>query len=91
MEKFDNSAYNLQLRITSEINELLKNRGVTVSQLKVEIYTKKTKSSFDNKEVIHLDGNISLKISAAMNKKNLYKFEDGDEEDEIIDEDYIGD
>lgn len=88
--KFNNDALNLQLRITSEINELLKNRGINVSALKVDLKTttKKKSSLSSDEKVVFLEGEIAISINSKLNKENVFKFS-GDEEDETLDDDYI--
>lgn len=92
MKKFNNDALNLQLAITSEINELLKTRGVNVSSLNVDLKTiSKKKNNFNNDDnIVYLEGEIKIHISSKLNKDNVYKFNTEETEEEgLLDEDYI--
>ena len=90
---YTNSALSLQLQLVSEIGELLKNRGVNISSLKVDLKAvKKKKKVFnrDDKDIIVIEGDIYLSINSKLNEKNsVYKFSEEDEDEkEVLQDDY---
>ena len=88
--KYDNDALNIQLKLTTEINELLKTRGINVSELNVKLrtYTKDNKKVLKNTKEVWVSGDIQFKIDGRLNKeKQKFDLVDGDDSFYIGDDD----
>ena len=92
-KKFNNAALNLQLSIVAEISEMLKNRGVNINSLNVDLKSikkKKKVSGKEDQEIVNVNGKIIIEINSSLNEKtSVYKMDEEEEEDETLDEDYL--
>lgn len=103
LNRYNNEAINFQLKLAEQISNLLKENEVNINQLLVFVKSfalKKSSNFIDEKNIAVISGEIKIKFDSNFNLDNknfvfartenkISEEEVDDEDDALLDEDYI--